>query len=215
MSDWKISEWLTVAAAFVTAGVVCWQSYETRRAATAANASAKAALLQAELQTTAMKQWVDVRATKLVDTGSFRNPVTWEDRVSANLEMHFEIVNRTPYPLTFQQAHVMMTHLGIEQEFVFRCAKDVRLIPGNGKGSSVGFLLKLQLSPDVMKWYRASGKLLFTVVGDIRFLPALGPPEVQGFGFLAEPATGDGAELPMIIEMTQDHDDPIQDSGDV
>lgn len=179
--------WFTfglVIVGFLQVATMIWQTYLLRGSLRVIGRQVDLMRIQADFQATAMRQWLDVRAIKVLDTGRSLNPVTWSVQVSEKIEVCFEAINRTPYPLTFQKAYVLVTVVGIGEEFNFRCNKEVRLIPGGGKGSKCAFLMKLHLGADALRSYSQSMDLLFTVTGNIQFLPALGPHEIQEFDFL-------------------------------
>lgn len=86
------AQWILVIVTTVTAGFICWQSYETRRAAKATQVAAQATQKSVELQQATFRQWL-----------VFKDWTTVYDDVSRNrpaIEIRFQIINPTNLPLT-------------------------------------------------------------------------------------------------------------------
>jgi hypothetical protein len=88
---------LLVLVGIVTAGFIGWQSWETRKAATAAHFSADATEKSVRLQETALRQWVDVDDLKVRS-----QPTYFIEMSETNLVFTFNVTNPTRMPLTFE-----------------------------------------------------------------------------------------------------------------
>jgi hypothetical protein len=83
---------LLVVAAFVTAGVIFWQSWETRKSAEATGKSASAMEKSVTLQEVALRQWLAIenwQAMPYINTSR-----------ATMLYVQFEVINPTKFPLT-------------------------------------------------------------------------------------------------------------------
>ena len=78
----------------ITFGIIGWQSFETRRAANAMQASVGHMERGLALQEVALRQWVAIE--DWLSVGLFDNKMT------PKLQIQFDVVNPTPLPLTLK-----------------------------------------------------------------------------------------------------------------
>lgn len=88
-------QWILVIVGFVTAGFICWQALETRRAAQATQDSVGHMEQSVKLQELAFAQWV------IADNWQAGYPQVSGGGVGY-MHVTFDIVNQTKFPLTLQ-----------------------------------------------------------------------------------------------------------------
>lgn len=135
-AEW--SNWALVFVALVTAGVIGWQSNETKRAANAAFQSIK-------LQESQMEQWVDL--------GNWRANYRHLEADVRQLRITFDIINPTSYPLRLKNAVVTFADLVNDK---VRFAQDL--------GTEVFISPKIPYSVDA--WFLITPEEADTYLGD-------------------------------------------------
>ncbi|HET6843832.1 MAG TPA: hypothetical protein VFK06_19450 [Candidatus Angelobacter sp.] len=104
---------VTVWALLLTLLVIAWQSTETR-------AAAQSAERQIGLQSTAMRQWVNIEPIKTVTPPTFDNPV--------DVSLQFEVRNKTDYLITLKKIVAEAFHGGVAKTFTVDCS--IAIPPG-------------------------------------------------------------------------------------
>jgi len=136
------AQWVLIIVTTITAGFICWQAWETRRAANAALGSVKTIKRQTALQEASMRQWIV--------TGDWRQEPRYSDGLLVEIVLHIPIRNETNYPLTLDSVAAELN--GTEQITVVRSDIPPR------DSHTVSFNIRLE-GDDVSK-YKSNGFIL-------------------------------------------------------
>jgi hypothetical protein len=172
-SDW----WLVIIAAF-TGSVICWQSWQTRKAAEATRDSVK-------IQEVEFRQWVQVEDWE-IDTSppkyysNILNPGAAQPK-SVSLNITFAVTNQTPRPLTIL---LIETELQLMSWPSWRCfiVDEKRKLPPQGK---FGVMISLNLSGDEVDRFWANDHFVSVIV-NVTYDNALGQKSDWSFPFLSK-----------------------------
>lgn len=153
----------------VTGGFICWQAWETRRAAEATQKAAKATEASVDLQKVAMEQWID---TDDWEAGSvFIQPTATE----AFLPISFSVVNTTKFKMLLDRVE-----LWIDREEAASIWFRKQLLTPEGGYTSVE--IQRRLVGVKLDSYR-KGILRFEIGGVVSYVDAFGQAQKQRFGF--------------------------------
>jgi hypothetical protein len=192
---------VTVSALVFTFFVIAWQAVETRTAA-------EATLKQAEIQAAGMKQWVDMRVTT-TSVKEWHATAIGGDRLAKIISVHFSASNKTRYPLTIKEVVVYISRerLGEPSWEQYTKTEEIILAPKTDEtvidgGSMFDHNFSVPLILDVAQAAQYNAHTLsFSVTGSIRFKPAIGPPEDQGFSFVVKSGPNLTRALAMFTEL--------------
>jgi hypothetical protein len=154
-------QWVLVVVGIVTAGFICWQSWETRKSAKAMRDST--AIQQAQLvQWVGIEEWSGGEDIWLYD----------EDKFLHHLMFNFYIVNPTNYPIGLSRADWV---IGKQKDGI---AINESTFPPRGRHSTI---VEYQLTHEEFEVY-SNGKLrYFEVEGSITFVDVSKVERTQHF----------------------------------
>ena len=155
-------DWWLVWIAFFTGGVICWQSWETRKAAQSAER-------QIALQSSALRQWVNVVPLGIGVSRALKNP--------CEVMVQFEIQNRTDYLVTIKRVeYELIPNIHSVGKFKVEC--DFPVAPRKREDDSAfPFTGKCVIDIGELDGW---GKI-FVAAGDITFLDCMDRERVQHF----------------------------------
>lgn len=192
-------EGITAWAIMLTLGAIVWQAWETRKSADASKAGAEAALIQSKLQAAVMKQWIGLKLDNLQDFGEERNSAG-EFLPSRNVELHFQIINSTPYP--FKIKHVKMGVNGTGEPLLkntkfFEDKWNATIPPlASDRANVFTFRVPLTLGEEEYASYM-KGDLNLSIFGVVSFQQAAGPMDTYDFALSYKCRRGHVTSLPV------------------
>jgi len=157
------AEWSLVIVGVVTAVVIGYQAYETRRATKAMQRSTEATVKSVRLQETALRQWVDIEKWRAM-------PYLREDGV-LTLHIEFDVVNPTNLPLTL---NAVSTIIDGQQGSI----SQKNLLPPKNR-HAVAMPIKIT-QEQLLKWKQ--DKIGFPVSGQVIYEDILEQVRPQPFG---------------------------------
>jgi hypothetical protein len=157
----NIPNWVLVIVAAFTGGVVCWQSRETRRAAQSAER-------QIELQSIAMRQWVNIDPI-----GTVTPP---KNSTSLEVTFQFEVRNRTDYLITIKKIVAEAFYGGVAKIFTVSCSVPV---PPERSSADGGHPFFVNVLVDRSTW--GPNGALVSVGGNVTYLDCTEIERSQSF----------------------------------
>jgi hypothetical protein len=141
----------------ITAGIIAWQAWETRRASTAMRRSLK-------LQEVAAQQWLLIEGWRI----EARHPATG---IPDGFEIAAEVTNPTGAPLTIVSVSASVDGFP---------PIELRIENVLGPGEPCKFAVPVSLSSDQKDWYKEY-KLSLGIRGSVTYKDALGESKAQPF----------------------------------
>jgi hypothetical protein len=167
-----------------TLGAIIWQSYETRKAAEATQASAGTISRSVTLQEAQLRQWVDVKIIGS-EVNKDLTDAFGELVKDAQINLRFKAINETSLPLTIVKIVTKVSRRRIEGKLhweVFEVDERVTIPPSKGdKESSHPFFVFLDLNENAVRAYQDQTMVLL-IIGDISIENATGDIEGHSFG---------------------------------
>jgi hypothetical protein len=185
---WRDSNWWLVIVALITAGVIGWQSFETRKAAQAARDSIR-------IQEAEFFQWLDISDWEVENLdgkkgGWSRSGTEIQNHPGAmNFRISFPLINNTPRPLFI---HSVSTKLEIGSEKVKKefLVEEALQVPPK---SEYKVVIDTEFTHDnVTEWLTLSVPILGVV--DVWFSNALGEKDEARFERLVTSRWGPDGE---------------------